>query len=547
MAVPPLARDSERHVAGTPIKRRRAPPGTMREGMQLSVRAVRRSLWSRLPMAAAIVSLLALLATTSMGAGVVHAAANNSPRTTTAAAPAAPHRAQGRLHRRPDQHADPDEPDGRRDARQRGRVATAWTSAASSSRTRPGRTSWPTSRARTSSCTWATATATPAHTRHGLTESRQNGMGLNTFDGSSPTQYTYYGANLLQAVRDPRAERDRLPEPPVLLRRQRRAGTAIPTYDVARQRVDNMANGWLATGAKAVFAYAQQLFDKTLNALFDPTTDYSVEDIFRIPGRQAERVLRLGRLGCAQVRLRAHARRDELPRSRASRKASTAPSRGDLTMTASQWKAGPGDAGAPNLRNLAGADRRRGDAGRQRRARSSRRTATASPTRVNLSYTTDKETFVDWQVKDAGGNVVRNFSSWTVGGRGTAVWNGKRDDGSYVGDGTYTVTATPSSRAGNAGASSERHGQRPDDDGLAQRPRRRSSTPLTATLSRPARTCRCTLTQPATLSWVVVDRNNNVVRTNLTDAATPAGNVDVALGRQERRRRVRPGRHLLLA
>ena len=36
---------------------------------------------------------------------------------------------------------------------------------------------------------------------------------------------------------------------------------AIPSEDLARQRVDNMANGWLATGARAVFAYGwnQQL------------------------------------------------------------------------------------------------------------------------------------------------------------------------------------------------------------------------------------------------------------------------------------------------
>ena len=31
-----------------------------------------------------------------------------------------------------------------------------------------------------------------------LTESRQNGMGLNTFDGSDQDEYTYYGANLIK-------------------------------------------------------------------------------------------------------------------------------------------------------------------------------------------------------------------------------------------------------------------------------------------------------------------------------------------------------------
>ena len=57
-----------------------------------------------------------------------------------------------------------------------------------------------------------------------LTESRQNGMGLNSFDGSGADQYTYYGANALRenVVLAPNAVV--YPEPPVLRRRQRRVG-----------------------------------------------------------------------------------------------------------------------------------------------------------------------------------------------------------------------------------------------------------------------------------------------------------------------------------
>ena len=61
-----------------------------------------------------------------------------------------------------------------------------------------------------------------------LTESRQDGMGLNTFDGSSTSQYTYYGANVLKQYVNARAQRDRLPQPPVLFGRQRRAGYDPP-------------------------------------------------------------------------------------------------------------------------------------------------------------------------------------------------------------------------------------------------------------------------------------------------------------------------------
>ena len=102
----------------------------------------------------------------------------------------------------------------------------------------------------------------------------------------------------------------------------------------------------------------------------------------------------------------------------------------------------------------------------------------------NLTYTTNKETFVDWQVTNAGGTVVRSFSSWTQGGSGSATWDGKKDDGTYVTDGTYTVTGTPSSRAGNYGDAAKRQRQGPDHDGIADGELPASSTPRTATASQ---------------------------------------------------------------
>jgi flagellar hook assembly protein FlgD len=353
-----------------------------------------------------------------------------------------------------------------------------------------------------------------------LTESRQDGMGLNTYDGSGPSKYTYYGANLL------RQYVTLAPNAIVFLNHlcysagNGEPGSARPSYELAQTRVDNMASGWLATGAQAVFAYGAQLFVKSLNVLFDTTTDYSIEDIFRIPGPQPSEYF--GWVGWDARKL------DSLRTPGAVNFLDPSPGEGfyravtgNLSMTASQWRNGPGDGGAPNLTDLNVST----DGGATLVANSGTiftPNGDGVTDTVNLSYTTDMETFVDWQVQDAAGSVVRTFSSWSVAGRGTATWNGKRDDGSYVGDGTYTIIAIPSSRSGNAGAASSvtvnalttmsGPSASPslfyaaDGDGLS-----------------PATTLSVTLNQPATFSWVIVDGNNNVVRTNLVDAAVGAG------------------------
>src|SRR4051812_35798973 len=115
-----------------------------------------------------------------------------------------------------------------------------------------------------------------------------------------------------------------------------------------------MANGWLAVGAKVVFAYGHQLFEKTMNALFDPTTDYTMEAIFRIPGRQASEFF--GWVGWdarrfASVRTPGATNFLDPSANEGFLRAVT----GNLTMTVSQWKAGIGSPDAPTMRNLAAA------------------------------------------------------------------------------------------------------------------------------------------------------------------------------------------------
>jgi hypothetical protein len=117
-----------------------------------------------------------------------------------------------------------------------------------------------------------------------LTERRQDGMGLNPYDGSGPAEVQYYGAT---AIRDG----IRLaPHAVVILMHgcytagNGELGTPIPAIDVARERVDNYASGWLAVGAGAVFGFqwgtrvnysaALMSTDSTIDLLFMNPREY---------------------------------------------------------------------------------------------------------------------------------------------------------------------------------------------------------------------------------------------------------------------------------
>ena len=111
-----------------------------------------------------------------------------------------------------------------------------------------------------------------------MKEIRQNGMGLNSFDGSSDTEVEYYGASLIR-------ENIRLaPRAVVLLMHgcytagNGEWGTPIPPQDVARERVDNYASGWLAVGAGAVFGFQWGTRVNYVDALM--STDSTVELLF---------------------------------------------------------------------------------------------------------------------------------------------------------------------------------------------------------------------------------------------------------------------------
>lgn len=353
-----------------------------------------------------------------------------------------------------------------------------------------------------------------------MTESRQNGMGLNTYAGSGPSQYTYYGANKLKesVVLAPNAI--------VFLNHlcysagNAEPGMAIPSWDVARQRVDNMANGWLATGARAVFAYGSQSYIKTIRALM--SSDATIEDMFRMPGAKPRYYY--GWVGWDPRKFDsvrtpgAKNFMDPDPKSGFYRAVT-----GDLSMTARQWAEGSGSTGAPSLTNL-NATAAGGGVTLQGGGDAALFTPNGDGVTDSLSfsYNVDKEAFVDFRVRNSSNDVVRTFTAWSRAGTGTATWDGKNDAGGWVGDGNYTVNATPRSRAGEEGAT------RNVDAKVLTTMRAPAVTPYMLYAAdgdnlAPTTTFSVNLVAPATFSWKVVDGNNNVVKTRNNNTSVGAG------------------------
>lgn len=350
-----------------------------------------------------------------------------------------------------------------------------------------------------------------------MTESRQNGFGLNSFDGSDTHTYTYYGGNRIRnnVVLAPNAL--------VFLNHgcytagNGESGMPIPSWDVARQRVDNFAAGFLAVGAGAVFAYSAQQFNRTLTSF--ATTDKTVDDIFRTPGASPTpywgwvgwdpRQFDSERTPGATNFLDPH-------QTQGFMRAVT----GDLDMTASEWRGGGADAPAPVLSDFA--VRHDGPAFAQPTTPFFTPNNDGVSDSLDLTFTVDREAFVDMDVRNASNNVVRTLTSWSAGGAGSGSWDGKNSNGNTVPDGRYTITAMARNRAGTTGnsqtvtvdvltvmsdpAAAPSMFYSADGDGFA----------TDATLS-------VTLDAPATFWWKVADANGTVVRTHLNGASTPAG------------------------
>jgi hypothetical protein len=168
-------------------------------------------------------------------------------------------------------------------------------------------------------------------------ERTKNGMGLNPYEGASASNVEYYGADYI------RQQLSLAPNSLVLFNHLCYAagngepGMAIPSWSVAHQRVDNFAAGFLAAGARGVFAYSWQSIEKLVKWLF--TTDKTTEQLFTTAGSST--AAWAGYIGWDPRKLES-ARTpgttnflDPHPRDGFLRAFS-----GDLTMTAADWRSG---------------------------------------------------------------------------------------------------------------------------------------------------------------------------------------------------------------
>lgn len=353
-------------------------------------------------------------------------------------------------------------------------------------------------------------------------EDTKNGMGLNPYVGGSQTNVKYYGAN---KIRD---RIDLAPNAVVMLNNLCYAegngepGMAIPSWSTARQRVDNFAAGFLAVGARAVFAYGWQPVGDVVKLLF--TTEKSIDEIFMTRGSKPEPYL--GFVGWDNRRFdseRTDGARNHLDPD--SQDGFLRAVTGDLSMTAAQWRGGSleTDVTAPTVTELATINE--STTVRVNSSAPSVFTPNGDGISDSISFRqrVDENANLDIEIRNEAGTTVRSFTVWSDKGTRTVTWNGRNDKGSIVADGRYDILVRGRDKAGNVREEPATVRVRVltslkspqvtpnffhagDDDALA-----------------PSGVQKVTVMQPATISWRIVDQGWNTVRTQLTDKPVSAG------------------------
>jgi hypothetical protein len=359
-----------------------------------------------------------------------------------------------------------------------------------------------------------------------LREDTKNGLGLDVADPAQrgPSAVVYKGADWL------RENLALAPNAVVILSHLSYAsgnassGMAIPGRNVAVQRVDNYANGFLSIGARVVWALGWQPGADVVNALF--TEDSTMDAVFMTRYRPDVNPLNgwIGhdpgyyesqRIPGAQVHIDPHPRYGYL-------RGIT----GDLGFTTTEWRDSatqPADTEPPVISNV----------------RATQATDTLSTTdpsvavftpngdgisdTIGIAHTLSEGAFVEVRLKRAG-KVVRTWSTWSLPGTGSSIWNGRNDRGKPLAEGMYRAILTPTDRAGNRGASAQTmvrilnsmHSPTvnpplfyaSDGDVLA------NTSALKARLTRDAR-----------VSWIIRDGKGAIVRHGIDDAAWSPGDV----------------------
>jgi len=358
-----------------------------------------------------------------------------------------------------------------------------------------------------------------------LTESRQNGMGLNTFAGSGRNEYTYYGATRIR-------ENVRLAENAVVYLNHLCYASGngepdmrIPGLDVARQRVDNMASGWLAVGARAVFAYGWTQKVNYPAALMN--TDKTMDELFMSPADGSPK----GWVGWNPARfdsVRTPGATNHLDPHKAYgyyRAVS-----GDLAMTAAEFRAGATGTVppvvAPEITDLSAKSSTGTTASfvADGAATAFHPNGDGLADELALQHTVTRPATLEVTITNEAGIVVRRLSVNSPAGTSTSRWNGRNSAGNYVQDGFYTLTYVPRDSSGLSGA--------PASTRALVLTAARLALPSTGAffardgdaLNKTV-TFAITLNKTATITWRIVNEAGDTVRTVRNNANTSAGTV----------------------
>ncbi len=365
-----------------------------------------------------------------------------------------------------------------------------------------------------------------------ITESRQNGMGLNTTDGSGRAEYTYYGATPIKA------NVHLAPNAVVILVHgcytagNGEPGMAKPGPDVARQRVDNFASGFLAAGARAVFAFAWNQKVNYPNAL--ATGDKTMDQIFMTPASGKPD----GYVGWNDQRY------DSVRTPGATNHLDPHPTEGYyravsgyVGMTAADWRAGaagvpyvpppPSDpADPPQITSLSAGPVNAADPGASGETPQFHPNGDGLEDELLIDHTVNRSAYLDAVVTNAAGETVKAYSVWSTG-TSRSRWNGRNDAGLVVPDGLYTLTYTPRDLGGVTGEAASVQALVLTAAAL---PTPSSGAFYAADGDNLAKTTtfKVTLNQPAVVSWSIVNAAGETVRTVKSNSSTPAGTTSFA-------------------
>lgn len=361
-------------------------------------------------------------------------------------------------------------------------------------------------------------------------EATKNGLGLNpeNADKRTTSNVVYKGADWLKA------NITFAPNAVVILSHLSYAsgnassGMAIPSRSVAVERIDNFANGFLACGARAVFALGWQPGADIVRALHDD--DATMDAVFMTRYRSGVNPLN-GWVGdrpgtYASVRTPGASIHIDPDDTYGYLRAVS----GDLELTTRQWRdaadAPPPDTEPPVIRDVSATQ-----------APVTRATVDAAPPvftpngdglsdSITISHRLSESAFIE-VVIGRGDTTVRRYTTWALKGPGRITWDGKKNNGDIAGEGDWTVRLTPTDRAGNAGQpgstqvrllnSMKAPAARPaffhasDGDGLAARS-----------------VLRAKLTRAATVSVVIRDEQGKVVRTGMDGVEMEPGTIRFA-------------------